>query len=134
MRSLAKDFFSGQVLNELFREFNVELKKINYDFSTLKDTEPITLIYEFGPNDTSNLKESFVKHKKSNFAQLFVGGTRLKARIKDGNLILQVTNFTSRSSLLFHLFGVKNYSRKNNRNRPLSTIQQNIKAKFKINK
>lgn len=128
----ANKLIEDRILNEIVNEFNEKAKKDGYDFSNIGNSKEYQIALEFSPNMLpSSWIESVKKHVDSNAVQFFVGGAIAKARIQDNNFIIQITNETSRSSLMLHVG--ENYDRKDG-NKPLSTIKQFVNASYNLNK
>lgn len=126
----ANRLMEGRILEEIVNEFNTALKAQGYAFNSVGNTDNVSIALEFSPTkNPSSWLESLQKHANSNASQFFVGGAVAKVRIQDRNLMIQIYNETSRSSLMLHI--AKNYDRKNG-NKPLSTIKQYINASYKL--
>ena len=129
----ANSVFEGRIINEIVDEFNGKLKNDGYDFSKVGNSNKHRIWLEFSPNSNPNSwMESLNKHIDSNLPQFFIGGAFADVEIQDKNLIIQIYNETSRSSLMLHIGS--NYDRVPNseEQKPLSTIKQYIKASFKL--
>lgn len=90
------------------------------------------LSLEFSPDNTKTFLESIQKHIDSNLSQFFIGGAiaRIRATEEPNWVIVEVINYTSRKSLMFHI--ANNYEREKGKIVPLSTIGQRIIFKMKI--
>ncbi len=130
IHQFANSVIDGRILKEIVEEFNVAARKDGYEFSNLENSKTYNIALEFSPTkNPSSWLESLQKHINSNASQFFIGGAVARVGIKDRNMVLQIYNETSRSSLMFHLG--KNYDRKNGNVR-LSTIKQYINGVFSI--
>jgi len=126
----ADKLMDGRILEEIVNEFNEKAKKNGYNFSNAGNSKEYNIALEFSPNkNPTSWMESIKKHVNSNAVQFFVGGAIAKVRIQDNNLMIQIYNETSRSSLMLHIG--ENYDRKDG-NKPLSTIKQYINASYQL--
>lgn len=107
----------------------------NYDHSYFRSGKNITRSdgYEYAKANYSKLTRGMnIEEDNFRFVTHSMGGAFSDVEIQDKNLIIQIYNETSRSSLMLHIGS--NYDRVPNseEQKPLSTIKQYIKASFKL--
>jgi len=129
----ASMYFSGRIIEELNEKLSKQLRNSGYKKGDDFDFERIGL--EFSPTlNPASWGKSLVKHKNSNLSQFFVGGAVADVKIYNNNLIIIITNETSRNSLMGHI--PKNYNRdgtNKGHNKPLSTIKQKLIMTYSLN-
>ncbi len=128
--------FEGQVAEDLKADFFNLLQIKNWSFGQFVNEGVMPSGYGFSPGHTT-FSDSFAKHIRANDVQFFVGGANIKylRSSESGYVIVELTNPTSRNSLLLHIGD--NYERdgsNSGNNRPLSTIIQTFRFKLKINR
>ncbi|MDD6357780.1 MAG: hypothetical protein PUG15_06780, partial [Bacteroidales bacterium] len=129
--SFARKFIEGRILKEVYNDFYYQIEKNKCSYDKFKNSE-ITISLEFSPDNTKTFLESIQKHIDSNLSQFFIGGAiaRIRATEEPNWVIVEVINYTSRKSLMFHI--ANNYEREKGKIVPLSTIGQRIIFKMKI--
>ncbi len=130
---MTKQMLAGNVINDIKADFNEKIAKKGLTFDQfvangIKEDGN----YSFSPDHTW-VVDSFNKHVNANWVQFFIGGANTKyyPSSDTGFIIVELTNSTSRNSLLLHVGN--EYKRDGTGfNRPLSTIKQTFKFKLKI--
>tara|TARA_B110000902_G_scaffold50106_1_gene57409 strand:+ start:101 stop:1795 length:1695 start_codon:yes stop_codon:yes gene_type:complete len=130
---MTQQMLAGNVPSDIKANFYDVLNKENLTFDQfVSNVNEIDGSYSFSPDHTS-VVDSFEKHKNANWVQFFIGGASIKYYPSNeaGYIIVELTNGTSRNSLLLH--SGDSYDRDGSgNNRPLSTIKQAFKFKLKI--
>ena len=130
---MTKQMIAGNVQNDIKADF---LKVINNKGITFDQFIANGALeggsYRFSPDHTG-IVDSFNKHVNANWVQFFIGGasTKYSPSADPGFIIVELTNNTSRKSLLLHVGN--NYERDGTGvNKGLSTIKQIFRFKLKI--
>lgn len=129
---ITKQMIAGNVQNDIKADFFKQLGSKTFSQFISNMNNELDGGYAFSPGHTG-VVDSFNKHVNANWVQFFVGGTRAKyyPSSDPGWIIVELTNETSRNSLLLHVGA--NYDRNGTGiNRPLSTIKQIFRFKLKI--
>ncbi|MBP5260166.1 MAG: hypothetical protein J6Z12_06030, partial [Paludibacteraceae bacterium] len=114
--SFVKQYLSGYVLDDILQQI---YNRLNSEF---KNNDEIDIYLKFSPDQT-DLYDSAKKHIDSNLQQIFVGASVGTAkRINEKQVLVTLSNRTSKSSLFLHLANDKEAS-----NKKLKTIQQTIR-------
>jgi len=133
--NVTHQMLSGNVISDIKADFNNVLNKEGITFDQFKArNKPLGGGYAFSPDHTGVL-DSFNKHINANWVQFFVGGTSTKyyPSNEPGWIIVEMTNPTSRNSLLLHIGDeYKRDGTNSGDNKPLSTINQIFRFKLKI--
>jgi hypothetical protein len=130
---ITKQMIAGNVPNDIKADFLKKLSDENLTFNQfLQRTTPLSGGYSFSPDHTG-VVDSFNKHINANWVQFFIGAASAKyyPSTDPGCIIVELTNGTSRKSLLLHVGN--SYKRDGTGiNRSLSTIYQTFRFKLKI--
>lgn len=131
--NITQQMLSGNVPSDIKSDFLQVLleKKLTFENFVLQGNS-INGGYAFSPDHT-DIKDSFNKHLNANWVQFFIGGANTKyfPSNESGWVIVEMSNYTSRNSLLIHKG--ENYLRDGSGiNKPLSTIKQTFRFKLKI--
>lgn len=130
---MTKQLFSGNVPNDIKVDFLEILNErgLSFDQFSLK-TDWLPGSYSFSPDHTG-VVDSLNKHINANWVQFFIGGANTKYYPSNdpGFVIVELTNDTSRNSLLLHV-GDEYRRDGTGINRSLSTITQIFRYKLKI--